>query len=98
MAAKIFKQFYSALVKMLPMDDAEFRAELVSHGLLHGDCQAKIQSLSMTRAEKAEYFLTNVIQPELSAEISTKNFEDLLKVLAISGQENLAEKIRGICM
>ena len=31
MAAKVFKQNYSALVKMLPMNNAEFRAELCFH-------------------------------------------------------------------
>ena len=40
------------------MDDAEFRAELVTRGLLRGEDKAKIQSANMTRVEKAEYFLT----------------------------------------
>ena len=96
MAAKVFKQFYSTLVKTLPMDNAEFRAELYSHDLLHGDYQAKVQSSAMTRAERAEFFLTNVIQPELDTDISTKKFEDLLEVMSMSGQEALAQKIKGM--
>ena len=96
MAAKVFKQNYSALVKMLPMNNAEFRAELFSHDLLHGDCNAKIQSSSMTQAEKAEYFLTNVIQPELSVGVSTRKFEGLLEVMSMSGLDDLAEKIKGM--
>ena len=95
MAAKVFKQFYSTLVKTLPMDSAEFRAELFSHDLLPHDCQAKVQSSAMTRAEKAEFFLTNVIKPELDADISTKKFEDLLEIMNVSGQEALAQKIKG---
>ena len=96
MAAKVFKQNYSALVKILPMNNAEFRAELFSHDLLHGDCNAKIQSSSMTQAEKAEYFLTNEIQPELSAGVSTKKFEDLLEIMSMSGLDALANIIKGM--
>ena len=96
MADKVFKQNYSALVKTLPMDSVEFRAELFSHDLLHGDCKAKLQTLSMTPAEKADYFLTNVIEPELGAGISTKKFENLLEVMSRNGLETLAEKIKGM--
>ena len=95
MAAKVFQQFYGILVKTLPMDDSEFRAELFSRNLLHGDNQAKVQSSSITRAEKAEIFLTNEIQPELVLDISTK-FKDLLEVIQIYGQEALAKKIKGM--
>lgn len=99
MAADVFKQFYGALVKTLPMDDVEFRVELFSRNLLPGDSYAKVQSSSMTQAEKAEYFLSNVIYPELGAEVSTKKFEDLLEVMSMSGQEALAEKVKGsLCM
>ena len=96
MAAKVFKHNYIALMKVLPMNDAEFRAKLFSHDLLHGDYYAKIQSSNMTQAEKAEYFLTNVIQPELSVGISTKKFEDLLEVMSMSGLDALANKIKGM--
>ena len=95
MAAEVFKQFYSTLVKTLPMDSAEFRAELYSRDLLPRDCQAKVQSSAMTQAEKAEFFLTNVIKLELDADISIKKFEDMLEVMNISGQEALAVKIKG---
>ena len=46
----------------------------------------------MTQADKAEYFLTNVIQPELSASVSTRKFEGLLEVMSMSGLDDLAEK------
>ena len=98
MAAKVFKQFYSDLVTMLPMDDVTFRAKLYSHDLLSGDCKAKVELSSMTQAEKANFFLTNEIQPELDANVSTKKFEDLLKVMSMSndsGLKTLAAKIRG---
>ena len=96
MAAKVFKQFYGILVEVLPMDSAVFRGQLYSHDLLPGDCQAKVQLSTITKAEKAEFFLTNVIKPELDADISTKKFEDLLEVMSISGHEALAEKIKGM--
>lgn len=96
MAAKVFKQFYSTLVKTLPMESAEFRAELYSHDLLPRDCQAEVQLSSRTKAQKAEFLLTNVIRPDLDADISTKKFEDLLEVMSISGQEALAVKIKGM--
>ena len=96
MAAKVFKQFFGTLVKMLPMDDAEFRAELYSHDLLYGDYFAQVQSSAISRAQKAEHFLTSVIKPELDAEISTKKFEDLLEVLSMCGHKTLADKIQGM--
>ena len=96
MAAKVLKQFYARLVRTLPMDDVVFIAELHSHDLLNGDQKAHIQLSSLTRAEKADYFLTNVIQPELDAAVSTKKFEDLLEVMSICDQEALVEKIKGM--
>jgi len=97
MAAKVLEQNYVKLVKVLPMDNPEFRAELVSRGLLRGENKAKIQSTSMSRAEKAEYFLTNVIEPEIIAGFSTKMFEDLLgAMMCMNGQEALAENIKGM--
>ena len=35
--ARVFQQFYSKLVKTLPMDDAVFTAELFLNDLLPGD-------------------------------------------------------------
>ena len=96
MAAKVLEQNYVKLVKVLKMDDAEFRAELVTRGLLHGEDKAKIQSANMTRAEKAEYFLTNVIEPEIIADISTCKFDSLLDAMMVTnGQEALAKVIKG---
>ena len=94
MEAEVFKQFYSTLVKTLPMNSAQFRAELYSHDLLPRDTRAKVQSSAMTRAEKAEFLLTNVIEPELDLDVSMK-FEDLLEVMSICDQEDLAVKIKG---
>ena len=96
MAAKVFKEFFGMLVKMLPMDDPIFRGELYSHDLLHGDYFAQVQSSDTTRAQKAEHFLTSVIKPELDAEISTKKFEDLLEILSTCGHKPLADKIQGM--
>ena len=96
MAAKVLKQFYATLVRTLPMDDVVFIAELHSHNLLNGDQKAHIQLPSITQAEKADYFLSKVIQPELDAAVSTKKFEDLLEVMSICDQEALVDKIKGM--
>ena len=57
---KAFKEFYSKLVKVLPMDNIS--SDLYSHDLLPGDNKARIEALD-TQKQKAEYFLDKVIKP-----------------------------------
>ena len=49
---EVFQQFYSKLVKTLPMDDVVFTAELFSNDLLPGDLKSQIKS-EKTSADKA---------------------------------------------
>jgi len=72
--SEIIQQFYSDLVKILPMDDAVFRSKLKSGGLLPGNLKSKIMS-KQTEAEKAELFLDDGIKDDLP------NFKKLLMVM-----------------
>ena len=74
---QIIKQFYPNLVKTLPMDDACFRSVLYSADLLPGNLKDQVQS-KPTRADKAEYFLDQII----------KNEADFIKLLEVLEQIN----------
>jgi len=73
---KAFKEFYSKLVKVLPMDDI---SDLYSNDLLPGDNKAKIEALD-TQRRKAEYFLDHVIKPGMEIGY-TGQFDEMLKVM-----------------
>ena len=101
MSAKIFKQFYSKLIKTLTMNDAIFRADLYSCGLLPGDLKEHIESLN-TSATKASHFLDHVIKPSIMNG-DGRRFDELLSImedsdcksvrkLAISIRDSLEEQ------
>ena len=96
MSAKLFRQFYSKLVKTLPMDDFLFTAELYSRDLFADDIKEHVESLD-TRAQKASYFLDHVIKPSVTSGVGS-NFDQLLNVMEDSdhqGVRELAKLIRG---
>lgn len=64
MSAKVYKDHYAHLVKMLPMDDPIFIAELYSCDVLADYDKELILSRS-TRADRALVFLDNTIQPSV---------------------------------
>ena len=73
---KAFRDFYSKLVKVLPMNSI---SDLYSHNLLPGDHKERIDALN-TQKQKAEYFLDRVIKP--GVEIGyTGQFDEMLKVM-----------------
>ena len=72
-----FKEFYTKLVKVLPMNNIS--SDLYSHDLLPGDHKAKIKALD-TQKEKAEYFLDHVIEPGMAIGY-TGQFVEMLKVM-----------------
>ena len=76
---KTYYNYVEKLVKCLPMNDASFVTKLSQQGLLPGDTQNEISTLS-TPVKKATYFLDNVIKPALEIDDSS-NFEDLLSVM-----------------
>ena len=95
MSANTFQQFYSKLVRTLPMNDAIFRADLYSCGLLPGDLKEHIESLN-TSATKASHLLDHVIKPSIMNG-DGRRFDELLSIMEDSdhqGVKQLAKSIR----
>ena len=93
--SKVFQYFYAKLVKILPMDDAVFIAELFSANLLSCDAKYLVDS-KPTRASKAKYFLDHMIEPSVTTGVG-RSFGDLIKVMENSeydGVKELAKQIR----
>ena len=76
----VFQQFYSKLVKKLPMDDAMFIADLFSNGLLPGDLKNEMNLPHRTSAKKAVLFLDSVIEPSVTSD-GGSSFDKLLNVM-----------------
>ena len=92
---EVFKEFYSKLVKTLPMNDDNFIAELYSHDLLPDGPKEHIESRT-TGGQKATYFLDHVIKPSVTSD-GGSGFDKLLNVMEESeyqGMKELAEQIR----
>ena len=90
----VFQQFYSKLVRTLPMKDAIFVAELFSNGLLPDDLKDRVESQS-TSAERASYFLDHGIKPSVTSGVGS-NFDKLLKVMEDSKNQNMNELAKQI--
>ena len=88
--ARVFQQFYSKLVKTLPMDDAVFTAELFSNDLLPGNLKSQLKS-EKTSADKAALFLDSVIEPSVTSDGSS--FDKLLHVMEDSEYQHLKELV-----
>jgi len=90
--SQIIRQFYPDLLRWLPIDDATFRAELKSTGLLPGTLKSQILS-KPTKEEKAEHFLDHGINNDIN------NF---LKLISVMGKydskrvQELAMDISGV--
>ena len=92
----VFVRYYLKLIRILPMNDDTFMRELFHHGLLPGDIMDKLKK-QLTAANKATYFLDNVIKPSVTADIDI-SFDKLLDVMECSaylGMKELAKLIRG---
>ena len=94
MSTKVFQQFYSKLVKTLPMNDAIFTAELYSCGLFPDDVKEHVESLA-TSAKKASYFLDHVIKPSVTSGVGS-SFDELVNVMEDSDYHNVKELARSI--
>jgi len=91
----VFQHFYTDLVKMLPMNDDTFIAQLFSISLLPGDVKDHVES-KPTSASKATYFLDHMVKPSVTAGVGG-HFNDLIKVMEYSeynGVKELAGHIR----
>ena len=82
MDERIIDKFYVKLIACLPMDDAYFRANLKTAGLLPGNLKDAVTSKS-TRAEMAEHFLDKGINNNID------NFSKLLTVMKNSKCDQL---------
>ena len=92
--SRVFQQFYSKLVKTLPMNDVIFIAELYSRDLFPDDVKEHVESLT-TSAKKASYFLDHVIKPNVTSS-SGNMFVELLKVMEDSDYQNVKELTKSI--
>ena len=90
--AKVFQQFYSKLVKTLPMDDALFIAELLSNDLLPGDLKNQLELVHRTSADKAVLFLGSVIEPSVTSD-GGSSFDKLLHVMEDSEYQHLKKLV-----
>lgn len=90
-AKNVYKNFYRTLVNILPMEDAEFQAQLVKHHLLPLNLKDRV-SAKPTRRDKAMYFLDNAISNYLESEVDLTPLIELLEVMSISGNKQL-EKV-----
>ena len=98
--SEAFQQFYSKLVKTLPMDDAVFTAELFSNDLLPGDLKNQLKLVHRTSADKAVLFLDSIIEPSVTSD-GGSSFDKLLHVMEDSEYQHvkeLAQEIRSSLM
>ena len=91
---EVFQEHYPQLMKVLPMDDDYFIAQLYAKNLLTGSLKADIESLSTTN--RASKFLDDVIKPSVENNDCTK-FHALLRLMKKTDDSTikaLANKIR----
>ena len=88
MSFKTFQQFYSKLVKTLPMNDVIFIAELYSRDLFPDDVKEHVESLA-TSPQKASYFLDHVIKPSVTSGVG-RSFDKLLNVMEDGDYEGVS--------
>ena len=87
---EVLQYHYPELLRLLPMEDNMFVAELFKNNLLPNNLKAVIHS-SSTRADKATEFLDSVIKP--SAEnLNDVNFNVLLQVM-MSSNDNAVKQL-----
>ena len=91
---RVFDKNFESLTKILPMNDALFIAKLTGNGLLPADVGSHIKEMQSTRAEKATYFLDNVIKPSIEDDDvdDDNDFSKLISVMEISEFTTLKKK------
>ena len=94
MSSKVFQQFYSKLVKTLPMDDSVFTAELFSNRLLPGDLKNQLKLVHRTSADKALLFL-DTVDPSVTSN-GGSSFDKLLHVMEDSEYQHVKELAKEI--
>ena len=101
---EVFQEHYAQLMKVLPMDDDYFIAQLYAKHLLTDSLKADIESLSTTN--RASKFLDDVIKPSVENNNCTKfytllwlmreNDDSTIKALANKIRKSLNNTIRSI--
>ena len=86
--SKVFRKFYVQLVKVLPMNDSEFVAELYSCDLLPGNLKDRVKA-EKTQADKATCFLDG----KINRDVSIDDFSSLMELLKIM-EENEDKSLR----
>jgi len=76
-AKDTFKEFYSKLLEVLPINP--LTSQFYSRNLLSNDHKGKLDAL-MTDKDRAEYFLDKVIKPGLQIDY-TKQFDEMLLIM-----------------
>ena len=66
--SEVFQQFFVKLIKILPMDDPLFTAELFTCDLLPGNLKQKIEAKE-TRVDKATCFLDDKISLTITTQV-----------------------------
>jgi len=87
---KVYDENFEDLTKILPMNDSIFTAKLKTKGLLEGDISEQIETKA-TKADKAKYFLRNVIESGLDVD-DTENFDKFLNVMEKSEHRLLVKR------
>ena len=80
----LYTEYFPKLVRVLPMGDAHFIAQLYTCQLLPGDAKESIAAKA-TRADKASFFLGNYIETGFDDDGSNPLFVELLKLMQRSG-------------
>ena len=101
---EVYMEYYPRLVKVLPMNDALFIAQLYAGRLLPGNTKEVIQSRH-TSAEKVQCFLDDCIKPAFLDDESNDIFLALLKIMENSDNvvlksvaKEIEKKIQGIVL
>ena len=83
----MIQQFYSELVRVLPLGDATFRSNLTTAGLLPVNLKSEIK-LMQSDADKVEHFLDFGIKNDIAS------FKQLISVMEESADE-IVQKLAG---
>ena len=86
---ELYNHYHRTLLYCLPMNNNEFQLQLRQCDLLPEDISTTLESLTL-RAEKASYFLDNVITPSLA----DRNDACFCKLLTSMAQSNVEDVVR----
>ena len=86
-AKRVFNEFNSRMVRLLPSHDPYFTAMLTQHGLVSGALKEEMMTMS-TRADATTQFLQKVVERSLDIE-DREPFDKLLLVMEKFGDLTL---------